>query len=68
MNWGMESSDLLTYQSPDLTKIDFLGTDYADIRYSDVTSCIDCVSAEPDNRGTDDPQMNWGMESSDLLT
>jgi len=66
MNWGMESSDCLHNQSPDLTKIDFLGTEYTDIRYSDITPCIEC-QWQSGNRGTDGPK-ELGMESSDLLT
>jgi len=42
--------------------------EYADIRYSDIHLVIVVSVAEQTNRGTDDPQMNWGMESSDLLT
>jgi len=63
----MESSDLLNNQSPDLTKLTF-GTKYTDIRYSDITPCIDLSVVEPDKPGTDDPQNELGDGGDDLLT
>jgi len=42
--------------------------EYTDIRYSDITTCIDSVSARAGELGTDGLQMNCVGESSLMLT
>jgi len=45
-----------------------LAMEYTDIRYSDITTCIDSVSARAGELGTDSLQMNCVRESSLMLT
>jgi len=42
--------------------------EYTDIRYSDITTCIDSVRARAAQLGTDGLQMNCVRESSLMLT
>jgi len=65
--WGRAVS-CLHNQAPNLNTIDSLWWEYTDIRYSDITTCIDSVRARAGELGTDGLQMNCVRESSLMLT
>jgi len=67
--WGRASLSLHNQAPQSLNTIDFLWMEYTHIRYSDITTCIDSVSASAStNWGTDGLQMNCVRESSLMLT
>jgi len=74
-NWRWMSSNELcggeqshAYISSPQLNTWLLVMEYTDIRYSDITTCIDSVSARAHNWGTDGLQMNCVRESSLMLT